>query len=110
MRLPDNDEIRILAISAVQENEEVKPVQPLYDVLPSPSAVLDAIAALHVVETICRGSKQSTNRAHSETRLTLWLEFPYLLQALRICQWEDLKTAQFGRWVPATSLRPSQSS
>jgi len=38
--------IRILAISAVQENEEVKPVQPLYDVLPSPSTVLDAIRCL----------------------------------------------------------------
>jgi len=34
IRLPDNDKIRILAISVAQENPEVKPVQPLYDVLP----------------------------------------------------------------------------
>ena len=35
IQLPDNDKIRILAISAVEENPELKPVQPLYDVLPS---------------------------------------------------------------------------
>jgi alpha-mannosidase len=34
--LPDNDKIRILAISVAEENPEVKAVQPLYDVLPSP--------------------------------------------------------------------------
>jgi alpha-mannosidase len=38
IRLPNNDEIRILAISVAEENPEVKPVQPLYDLLP-PSAV-----------------------------------------------------------------------
>jgi alpha-mannosidase len=36
--LPDNDRIRILAISVVDENPAVKPVQPLYDVLTSPRA------------------------------------------------------------------------
>jgi alpha-mannosidase len=36
IKLPENDKIRILAISAAEENPEVKPVQPLYDVLPSP--------------------------------------------------------------------------
>jgi alpha-mannosidase len=35
--LPDNDKIRVLAISVADENPEVKPAQPLYDVLP-PSA------------------------------------------------------------------------
>ncbi len=35
IQLPDNDKIRILAISAAEENPELKPVQPLYDVLPS---------------------------------------------------------------------------
>jgi len=35
IQLPDNDKIRILAISVVEENPEVKPVQPLYDLLPS---------------------------------------------------------------------------
>jgi hypothetical protein len=36
--LPDNDKIRILAISVADENPETKPLQPLYDVLPSPNA------------------------------------------------------------------------
>ena len=34
IRLPDNDKIRVLAISVADENPEVKPAQPLYDVLP----------------------------------------------------------------------------
>jgi alpha-mannosidase len=34
IQLPDNDKIRILAISVAQENPGVKPAQPLYDVLP----------------------------------------------------------------------------
>ncbi len=38
IRLPDNEKIRILAISVADENPEVRPVQPLYDVLPSPNA------------------------------------------------------------------------
>ncbi len=37
-KLPDNDKIRILAISVANEYPRVTPVQPLYDVLPSPSA------------------------------------------------------------------------
>jgi len=39
IKLPDNDKIRILAISVAEENPEVRPAQPLYDVLPSPTAV-----------------------------------------------------------------------
>jgi alpha-mannosidase len=35
IQLPDNDKIRIVAISVAEENPEVRPVQPLYDVLPS---------------------------------------------------------------------------
>lgn len=35
IRLPDNDKIRILAMSVVDEQPEAKPVQPLYDVLPA---------------------------------------------------------------------------
>ncbi|WP_415197194.1 glycoside hydrolase family 38 C-terminal domain-containing protein [Silvibacterium sp.] len=38
LTLPDNDKIRVLAVSVAEENPEVKPVQPLYDVLPSPNA------------------------------------------------------------------------
>ena len=37
IRLPQNDKIRILAISVADENPELKPAQPLYDVLPSPN-------------------------------------------------------------------------
>ncbi len=38
IRLPDNDKVRILAVSVADENPEVEPAQPLYDVLPSPAA------------------------------------------------------------------------
>jgi len=38
IQLPDNDKIRILAISVADENPPVKPAQPLYDVLPPPAA------------------------------------------------------------------------
>jgi alpha-mannosidase len=36
--LPDNNKIRILAISVADEDAAVKPAQPLYDVLPSPGS------------------------------------------------------------------------
>jgi alpha-mannosidase len=39
--LPDNDKIRILAISVADENAALKPAQPLYDVLPSPRSTTD---------------------------------------------------------------------
>lgn len=35
LKLPDNDNIRVLAVSVAEENPEVKPAQPLYDVLPA---------------------------------------------------------------------------
>jgi alpha-mannosidase len=35
IQLPDNDKIRILAMSVAEENLEVRPAQPLYDVLPT---------------------------------------------------------------------------
>ena len=38
LTLPDNDKIRVLAISVADENAAVHPVQPLYDVLPSPAS------------------------------------------------------------------------
>jgi alpha-mannosidase len=38
VKLPDNNKIRIVAVSAADENAELMPVQPLYDVLPSPAA------------------------------------------------------------------------
>jgi alpha-mannosidase len=45
VKLPDNDKIRIMAISEAEENAEVKPVQPLYDVLPSIAATTSVAAA-----------------------------------------------------------------
>jgi alpha-mannosidase len=39
--LPDNDRIRILAMSVAKENPAVKPAQPLYDVLPLPPSTTD---------------------------------------------------------------------
>jgi alpha-mannosidase len=36
--LPENDKIRILAISVADENPALRPAQPLYDVLPSPAS------------------------------------------------------------------------
>jgi len=41
VKLPENDKIRILAMSVAEEDPEVNPVQPLYDVLPSPRALSD---------------------------------------------------------------------
>ncbi|MGH9586125.1 MAG: alpha-mannosidase, partial [Acidobacteriaceae bacterium] len=38
LRLPDNPNIRVLAVSVADENPVATPVQPLYDVLPSPNA------------------------------------------------------------------------
>jgi alpha-mannosidase len=38
IRLPDNRNIRVLAISVADENPEMRPVQPLYDVLPAQAA------------------------------------------------------------------------
>ena len=37
MTLPDNDKIRVLAVSVADEDQEVRPVQPLYDVFPLPA-------------------------------------------------------------------------
>jgi alpha-mannosidase len=38
LTLPRNEKIRILAISVANENAALKPAQPLYDILPSPSS------------------------------------------------------------------------
>jgi alpha-mannosidase len=38
LTLPDNEKIRILAISVADENPRTIPAEPLYDVLPSPTA------------------------------------------------------------------------
>jgi alpha-mannosidase len=38
IKLPQNEKIRILAISVAEENPQTRAAQPLYDVLPSPHA------------------------------------------------------------------------
>lgn len=38
IRLPDNEKIRVLAISVTEANPEIKPAQPLYDLLARPTA------------------------------------------------------------------------
>lgn len=38
VKLPDNDKVRILAMSVAEDNAEVTPVQPLYDELPARAA------------------------------------------------------------------------
>jgi hypothetical protein len=38
IKLPNNNNVRILAVSVADENPELSPAQPLYDVLPSPNA------------------------------------------------------------------------
>ncbi len=42
IKLPNNQKIRILAVSVAEENPAVKPVQPLYDVLPSSESKAEA--------------------------------------------------------------------
>jgi alpha-mannosidase len=37
-KLPNNPNIRVFAVSVAEENPETKPVQPLYDILPSANA------------------------------------------------------------------------
>jgi alpha-mannosidase len=39
IKLPQNDKVRILAMSAAEENPAVNPAEPLYDQLPSANAV-----------------------------------------------------------------------
>jgi alpha-mannosidase len=38
IQVPENNKIRILAISVADENPEFRPVQPLYDVIPAPDS------------------------------------------------------------------------
>jgi alpha-mannosidase len=62
LQLPENDKIRILAISVADENAEANPAQPLYDVLPSPNAgapdfTISAVPAVSVPQ-----GRSTTNR------------------------------------------------
>jgi alpha-mannosidase len=50
--LPNNDKIRILAISVADENAEVKPAQPLYDPIAAPAAGADDFSLTTSAENI----------------------------------------------------------
>ena len=47
VKLPDNAQVRVLAISVADENPEAWAAQPLYDVLPSPTAAGRSMQAPH---------------------------------------------------------------
>jgi len=62
IKLPNNPNVRIFAVSAADENPEAKPVQPLYDVLPSRNAgPSDFTLSLSLKDvTITQGRSAST--------------------------------------------------
>jgi len=60
--LPNNGSVRILAISLADENPEVKPARPLYDVLPSPNAGPPICAACGVGGYIVPQGRTGTAR------------------------------------------------
>jgi alpha-mannosidase len=63
IRLPNNNKIRILAISVANENPEVIPAQPLYDVLPSPYAgASDFTLSVSSPEMSIPPGRSATNR------------------------------------------------
>ncbi len=63
IQLPDNDKIRILAMSLAQENPEVRPAQPLYDLLAPPPAGADDFA----IQTPAAGFSVLKGRTTSTT-------------------------------------------
>jgi alpha-mannosidase len=62
LRLPDNNRIRVLAISVAEDNAGLTPVQPLYDELASPSAGADdfAIRAQSASLALPKGKSSTT--------------------------------------------------
>jgi alpha-mannosidase len=62
LKLPNNENIRILAISVAEEHPGVRPVQPLYDVLPSPdSGAADFSISAQSTASVSQG-KTASNR------------------------------------------------
>jgi len=66
--LPDNDKIRILALSVAEENPEVEPVQPLYDLLAPPPAGADDFALRTAADSISILKGRSTTTTVSVGR------------------------------------------
>jgi alpha-mannosidase len=66
--LPDNDKIRILALSVAEENPEVEPAQPLYDLLAAPPAGADDFALHTTVDKISIPKGRSTTTTVTVTR------------------------------------------
>jgi alpha-mannosidase len=65
--LPDNDKIRVLAMSVADENPEVRPAQPLYDLLAPPPAGADDFG-LHIADNISVPKGRSATTTISVTR------------------------------------------
>jgi alpha-mannosidase len=63
IQLPDNDKIRILAMSLAEENPEVRPAQPLYDLLAPPPTGADDFA----IQTPAAGFSVLKGRSTSTT-------------------------------------------
>jgi alpha-mannosidase len=63
IKLPDNNRVRILAISVADENPLVKPAQPLYDVLPAqPTSASDFVLSPAAASlSFTQGKSGSTN-------------------------------------------------
>ncbi len=66
--LPDNDKIRVLAISVAAENPEVKPAQPLYDLLAPPPAGADDFSLSIKAESIAVPKGRSGTTTVTVTR------------------------------------------
>jgi alpha-mannosidase len=61
VKLPDNNKIRVLAMSVAQENAEVRPVQPLYDILPQSEMTMKSSIS---VNRLAKRHNGATLRAH----------------------------------------------
>jgi len=66
--LPDNDKIRVLALSVADENPEVKPAHPLYDLLATPPAGADDFALRTSADSISVPKGRSRTTTITVTR------------------------------------------
>ena len=66
--LPDNDKIRILALSVAEENPNVEPAQPLYDLLAPPPPGADDFALRTTPDSISILKGRSTTTTVTVTR------------------------------------------
>ncbi len=74
IKLPNNNNVRILAISVADENPEVRPAQPLYDVLPSPNAGLRdfTLTASSASVSVSPGQERNCQNHRDAARQLQW--------------------------------------